>query len=153
MATAVVPSAISLESADETEEKLDAKKLTGRLFKSRNPILFGSLLAMTLLPQIAPYAGEIPLKLLNIGGGVERLFYLSKKVADDLPAEILEVCDDKVGKCRLKLLQVLLDLGPIIYVRVVGDKNSAIYRIPRAGLIDVLARTGEKPNKSMEPTH
>jgi len=31
---------------------------------------------MTLLPDIAPYVGEIPLKLLNIGGGVERLFYL-----------------------------------------------------------------------------
>jgi hypothetical protein len=76
MATFVVPSAISLESADETEEKLDAKKLTGRLFKSRNPILFGFILAMTLLPDIAPYVGEIPLKLLNIGGGVERLFYL-----------------------------------------------------------------------------
>jgi len=118
MATSVVPSAISLGSAVETEEKPDAKTFTGRLFKSRNLILFGFLLAMTLLPNIAPYVGEIPLRLLNIGGGVERLFYLSKKVADDLPAEILEVCDDKAGKCRLKLMQVLLDLGPIIYVRV-----------------------------------
>ena len=35
---------------------------------------------------------------------------ISKKVADDLPAEILEVCDDKAGKCRLKLMQVLFDL-------------------------------------------
>jgi len=153
MATAVVPSALSLGSADETEEKLEAKTLTRRLFKSPNSILFVALLATTLLPNIAPYVGEVPLRLLNIGGGVERLFYLSKKVADDLPAEILEVCDDKAGKCRLKLLQVLLDLGPIIYVRVASDENSAIYRIPRAGLIDVLAKPGKKPNKSMEPTH
>ena len=90
MATFVVPSAISLESADETEEKLDAKKLTGRLFKSRNPILFGFILAMTLLPDIAPYVGEIPLKLLNIGGGVERLFYLGllsrRMVCTQIPA-------------------------------------------------------------------
>ena len=70
-----------------------------------------------------------------------------------MPAEIIEMpCGKGVVKCRLKPLQVLLDLGPIIYVRVVGDKNSAIYRIPRAGLIDVLARTGEKPNKNIGTT-
>jgi hypothetical protein len=61
-------------------------------------------------------------------------------------------CGDKVVKCRLKPLQILLDLGPIIYVYVARDKNSTIYRIPRAGLIDVLKRTEEKPNKSIGPT-
>jgi hypothetical protein len=61
-------------------------------------------------------------------------------------------CGDKGVKCRLKPLQILLDLGPIIYVRVVREKNSTIYRIPRAGLIDVLTRTGEKPNKNIGPT-
>jgi hypothetical protein len=153
LATYVVPSAMSLGSADEAEEKLDAKTLTRHLFKSRITTFFGLILAMTLIPDIAPYVGEILLRLLNIGGSVERLFYLSHKVAEDMPAEILEVpCGDKVVKCRLKPLQVLLDLGPIIYVRVVRDKNSAIYRIPRAGLIDVLTRTGEKHNKSIEPT-
>jgi hypothetical protein len=69
-----------------------------------------------------------------------------------MPAEVLEVYSDKCVKCRLKRLQVLLDLGQTMYVRVVGDKDNVIYRIPRADLIDVLSRTGEKPNKGMEPT-
>ena len=90
MATAVVPSALSLGSADETEEKLEAKTLTRRLFKSPNSILFVALLATTLLPNIAPYVGEVPLRLLNIGGGVERLFYLGllsrRMVCTQIPA-------------------------------------------------------------------
>ena len=149
----IVPSGTGLGSADKVGEKLNASMPIRHLFKSRITVFFGFMLAITLAPDIAPHIGEIPLRLLNIGGGVERLFYLSNKTAEDMPAEILEMpCGDKGVQCRLKPLQILLDLRPIIYVRVVREKNSAIYRIPRAGLIDVLTRTGKKPNKNIGPT-
>ena len=72
----VVPSGTSLGSADEVGEILGAKTPTRHLFKSRIATFFGIIFATTLLPQVAPYIGEIPLRLLNIGGGVERLFHL-----------------------------------------------------------------------------
>ena len=96
LAVYVVPSAISPGLASEAEGKPDVKALKGLLFKSPITALFVYMLAMTTLPNIAPHVGELPLRLLNVGGGVERLFYASSKAAEDIPAEILEVYSGKI---------------------------------------------------------
>ncbi|KXZ69126.1 hypothetical protein [Acinetobacter venetianus] len=83
-------------------------------------------IAFSLLPNVAHYTVSKSFLFLNIGGGIERIYFFSKKERMDLPNEIIDQCDKRV--CYTKKLRVVMDLGSARYVKnsILGIENAVI---------------------------
>lgn len=81
---------------------------------------------ISLFPAAAHNTAMKSFQYLNIGGGIERSYYFSKRARIDLPEELIESCVGDV--CYTKNLKVVMDLGGALYVKgeYFGSKRSVL---------------------------
>lgn len=104
-----------------------------------NPTLFvfSILTLLTLMPQVSHYVGELPLKYLNIGAGVERTLLIPIAKSKSFPLKMLGECNKEQGYCVSPRVKLLYGLGRYSYflygkrsVRVNADSYTEVIDIP-----------------------
>lgn len=102
--------------------------------------IFATLLLTSYLPPFSPYVGELPLRILNIGGGVDFVAVDEKKQCDSWPEFIIfEKTPNSCTTYKGKLIVQLGDRGFILFhdgetEKVVSlnlSKSSMISEIPK----------------------
>jgi len=105
--------------------------------------IYSFLLLLTLIPSIAYNTATTSFKFLNVGGGIERSYYYSKSSKITLPPELIDKCND-VGYCQTKKLNVIFDLGGVLYVKGAYINNSeALIALPKLNLYMII-EVGDK---------
>ncbi|HDU8573908.1 TPA: hypothetical protein RG687_003749 [Vibrio parahaemolyticus] len=72
------------------------------------------MVLLSYVPNVSAYIGEIPLRLLNIGGGVEFIAIDAKRQCDSWPDFIIAQ-SDKTNKCVSITGKLLIQLGDRAY--------------------------------------
>jgi hypothetical protein len=91
-------------------------------------------LIFSLIPPIAAKTSAISFKFLNIGGGIERSYYFTKKSRTTVPPDLIDHCNSD-DYCVTKNLYVILDLGGVLYVKGnYFDREETIISLPRQHL-------------------
>lgn len=89
------------------------------------------LLSMSLVPSIAERLGALPLRLMNIGGGISERFSVSEPHARALPLELFSFRQGHV--CVTRPLVVVLAAGNALDVRVRGlPRSRRPIQLPRS---------------------
>lgn len=91
-------------------------------------------LLFTLIPSIAYSTAAASFKFLSVGGGIERSYYFTKTARVTVPPELIDKCDSE-GYCHTKSLNVVFDLGGVLYVsgEYFGNNNTLI-SLPKSNL-------------------
>jgi len=80
-----------------------------------------TLVVISCLPPFSPYVGELPLRILNIGGGVEFIAVDGKRQCNSWPDFIVSHKDEST--CTTKKGKLLIQLGDRAYA-IFKDVNS-----------------------------
>lgn len=83
--------------------------------------------SISLFPFVASKISIASLRILNMGGGMERKYYYTPKARITIPPELVKEC---VGDnyCITKDVKVILDLGDVLFIKgsYFGNKNTVI---------------------------
>lgn len=129
------------------EPSLDPTILSKRIHGSGTSIVIVILVAVTLFQPFSSFVGELPLRLIGLAPIEPRTLHTSEKTASAWPAELIDTCEST--RCSSVPLQVLLDLGRILYVRKVSE-NAFVFRLERSEVVDQMLpderiRRGKQP--------
>ncbi|WP_353302976.1 hypothetical protein [Sessilibacter corallicola] len=111
---------ISLKDKPNEFEDLD-EKLTSNVVVQKSQqyptftVIF-SLFAISLTPNVSPYVGELPLRLLNVGGGQEIAIISSRQECNTWPEIIIRNNDKNKETCITKTAKLLVQLGNRAYL-------------------------------------
>lgn len=96
-------------------------------------VYFLAILA-SLFPSVAAKTSAMSFKLLNMGGGIDRSYYFTRKARITIPPDLIEHCNSD-DYCVTKNLHVILDLGGALYVKGnYFDREGTIVSLPRPHL-------------------
>ena len=96
-------------------------------------VTMGAMVVL-LPPLVSPMSERLcgfALKAMHIGGGYETVYTVKKEIMDSLPCQIL----NHDGLAQTVRVQVVLDLGERIYLRVGGEMPTQVYAIPRDAIV------------------
>ena len=85
---------------------------------------------MLIHPLIVERTSAATLKMLKIGGSIERQYHFSSENKPDIPHQLIDSCPENEN-CTTKNVKVIFDIGNILYVR---EGESKIYALPREKL-------------------
>lgn len=111
------------DSYQQLSEKYHDRDFSQKL--TDYPAFFVYMLAglFSVVPSVSYKTAEAAFNVLNLGGGVERAYYFSKKARVSVPPSIVESCEENY--CQTKKVKVVFDIGGALYVKNYTDKNES----------------------------
>lgn len=129
----------------KNSEKYSKRPLSRAILRVPAFYIYSISLLLTLIPNIAYSTASVSFKFLNVGGGIERSYYFSKKSRITIPPELIDRCE-KEDYCQTKPLNVVFDLGGVLYVKgaylssekaLISLPKSSLYMISQSGNEDI----------------
>ncbi|MHA2815116.1 hypothetical protein [Vibrio campbellii] len=107
---------------------------------SKNASLLVYLLVVLfcLYPPVSSKIAGKTLAVLGLGGGVERTYYYTPDARVRIPTEIKDSCDSS-KYCETKALNVMLDVGDILYVRLKDEEDTTkLFGLPGKNMFPII---------------
>jgi hypothetical protein len=122
-------------------EKYSKRVLSREVLRIPAFYVYSFSLLLTLFPNIAYSTASVSFKFLNVGGGIVRSYYFSKKSRVTIPPELIDRCENE-DYCQTKPLNVIFDLGGVLYIKgsYLGNDNTLI-SLPKSSLY-MISKTG-----------
>ncbi len=110
------------------------KKFSSEILKIPAFYVYSFSLLLTLIPSISYSTASVSFQFLNVGGGIERSYYFSKRSKVTVPPDLIESCVDD-DYCRTKVVSVVFDIGGVLYVRAsLQEEGGALISLPKSNL-------------------
>ncbi|HEW9976122.1 MULTISPECIES: hypothetical protein [Shewanella] len=135
-------------------DKYSKRKFSKEVLRVPAFYVYSFSLLLTLIPNIAYSTASVSFKFLNVGGGIERSYYFSKRSRVTIPPELIDRCE-KEDYCQTKPLNVIFDLGGVMYIRgaYLGNDNtlislpkSSLYMISQSGSANIKEHNKTREN-------
>ena len=108
------------DEINQSEKKLNSDEIIQKSQQYPTYLIIVMLIFLSLTPNISPYVGELPLRLLNIGGGIEVQVKDTRRYCDAWPEFIIHKKDD--DSCVTKTGKLLIQLGDRAYFTFYKEK-------------------------------
>lgn len=122
------------EIASKYSPKKSIEKLADSIYAPSLLLLLFILGLILFHPLIIERTSSATLKMLKIGGDIERTYHFSSSIRSEIPSEIIESCKEEEN-CRTTKVKVIFDIGNILYVK---GHASEIYALPREKLWPII---------------
>lgn len=122
-----------------TKNNLNADDLISKSQLTPTYFVIGFLVIISLLPPFAFHIGEIPLKLMNIGGNIEFIATDARRQCDSWPSVIIDKVDEK--QCQSKKGRLIIQLSDrafTIFENKNGDPILVSLNLSKAAVISLL---------------